>query len=230
MMAAIRPTPVTNKGSARAGESPLALKGRKRYGNCQERRDICPVMRVLSAGRPYGGIDRRVVPRFGLGSEPGVIDKAHAKVHSSFPTPTSGVTPKRKMRNMETPVAVSLLAGPVGNFSRDQPIPPTSVYYQNADVLARFCVDYGGTQQGAERCFEELKNFLARAAAERSSIEPPSKEVDQMWHTFLLFTKDYAAFCERSFGKFVHHVPRTATYTGRVNCSAGPCGQCDGDS
>jgi hypothetical protein len=33
--------------------------------------------------------------------------------------------------------------------------------------------------------------------------------IDEMWHTFVLFTKDYAAFCERYFGHFVHHVPTT---------------------
>jgi hypothetical protein len=31
-----------------------------------------------------------------------------------------------------------------------------------------------------------------------------------MWHTFLLFTMDYADFCERYFGHFLHHVPGEA--------------------
>ena len=30
---------------------------------------------------------------------------------------------------------------------------------------------------------------------------------DWMWHTFLLFTHDYAAFCDRYIGYFLHHVP-----------------------
>ena len=28
-----------------------------------------------------------------------------------------------------------------------------------------------------------------------------------MWHTFLLFTRDYADFCARYFGFFLHHAP-----------------------
>ena len=33
--------------------------------------------------------------------------------------------------------------------------------------------------------------------------------MDEMWHTFVLFTKEYAAYCEEKFGRFVHHVPTT---------------------
>lgn len=32
-------------------------------------------------------------------------------------------------------------------------------------------------------------------------------KIDEMWHTFILFTRDYADFCERHFGLFVHHAP-----------------------
>lgn len=30
-----------------------------------------------------------------------------------------------------------------------------------------------------------------------------------MWHTFILFTKPYADFCEKYFGHFIHHFPTT---------------------
>ena len=33
-------------------------------------------------------------------------------------------------------------------------------------------------------------------------------QLDEMWHTFLLFTRDYADFCERYFGFFLHHIPQ----------------------
>lgn len=35
----------------------------------------------------------------------------------------------------------------------------------------------------------------------------PSELVDIGWHTFILYTVDYAAFCERIAGRFIHHVP-----------------------
>jgi hypothetical protein len=31
--------------------------------------------------------------------------------------------------------------------------------------------------------------------------------IDEMWHAFVLFTRDYAAFCDKHFGRFIHHAP-----------------------
>jgi hypothetical protein len=30
-----------------------------------------------------------------------------------------------------------------------------------------------------------------------------------MWHCFILFTKDYADFCQKYFGYYIHHLPFT---------------------
>jgi hypothetical protein len=39
-------------------------------------------------------------------------------------------------------------------------------------------------------------------------IHAEMKDIDNMWHTFLLFTKDYLAFCNKYLhGMFFHHVP-----------------------
>ncbi|MCH2225236.1 MAG: hypothetical protein MK066_10755 [Crocinitomicaceae bacterium] len=35
----------------------------------------------------------------------------------------------------------------------------------------------------------------------------PSILVDYAWHEFILCTKSYANFCEKHFGKFIHHHP-----------------------
>jgi hypothetical protein len=35
----------------------------------------------------------------------------------------------------------------------------------------------------------------------------PSELVDIGWHTFILHTREYAVFCERVAGEFLHHVP-----------------------
>ncbi len=29
--------------------------------------------------------------------------------------------------------------------------------------------------------------------------------LDEMWHTFILFTNDYADFCNQFFGHYIHH-------------------------
>lgn len=38
----------------------------------------------------------------------------------------------------------------------------------------------------------------------------PSQVVDVAWHEFILFTRDYAAFCDKAFGRFLHHTPAEA--------------------
>lgn len=34
-----------------------------------------------------------------------------------------------------------------------------------------------------------------------------SDKVDAVWHQHILFTQDYAEFCQEIFGRFIHHVP-----------------------
>ncbi len=38
----------------------------------------------------------------------------------------------------------------------------------------------------------------------------PSEAVDELWHEFVLHTRDYADFCAQAFGRFMHHVPDEA--------------------
>ncbi len=35
----------------------------------------------------------------------------------------------------------------------------------------------------------------------------PSQVADDLWHEFILYTRDYDAFCRRAFGGFLHHTP-----------------------
>ena len=41
----------------------------------------------------------------------------------------------------------------------------------------------------------------------------PSVIVDDLWHEWVLHTREYAALCEAAFGRFLHHVPDSATST-----------------
>ena len=47
------------------------------------------------------------------------------------------------------------------------------------------------------------------AAALRDSqvIGMPSHAVDEAWHGFILCTARYSAFCDRAYGRFLHHHP-----------------------
>ena len=35
----------------------------------------------------------------------------------------------------------------------------------------------------------------------------PSQIVDDAWHEFILFTREYEVFCEKAYGYFLHHTP-----------------------
>ncbi|MFI1401082.1 glycine-rich domain-containing protein [Streptomyces sp. NPDC020681] len=61
----------------------------------------------------------------------------------------------------------------------------------------------------ARRIVAQTAAFLAASAHAPGQRLVPSKLVDIGWHTFILHTVDYADFCERVVGRFVHHVPET---------------------
>lgn len=65
-----------------------------------------------------------------------------------------------------------------------------------------------------EALFEDLKLWLflcgtARQGDPTLAIVSGLSIIDELWHEFILFTKDYADFCERFFGRFLHHIPTT---------------------
>jgi hypothetical protein len=58
-----------------------------------------------------------------------------------------------------------------------------------------------------------LKDWFSIFAGSRDSTNRtafydfPSKEVDELWHLFILFTKDYREFCQKYLGQFLDYVP-----------------------
>lgn len=52
--------------------------------------------------------------------------------------------------------------------------------------------------------------FLAYLRSGRSFVSMPSQIADDLWHEFILFTRNYEAFCRRAFGRFLHHTPAVA--------------------
>lgn len=78
--------------------------------------------------------------------------------------------------------------------------------YENDDVVIRFAEDQELDLETARRVFMGLKQYLAVCVFTGGKRTPP-KIVDECWHTFLLHSRDYAAFCERFTRGFVHHDP-----------------------
>lgn len=59
----------------------------------------------------------------------------------------------------------------------------------------------------AERMVEQMLVWL-KAAADNPGVRLAMDEtVDPAWHAFLLHSQQYAEFCDRTFGHYLHHVP-----------------------
>ncbi len=83
------------------------------------------------------------------------------------------------------------------------------------DRLSRYIADNEMMEiPAAEAIMSNALSFLAACAVNHETPLSPSTQVDIGWHAFVLHTLDYAKFCERVAGRFIHHVPtddKTAT-------------------
>jgi hypothetical protein len=52
--------------------------------------------------------------------------------------------------------------------------------------------------------------FLAYLAGRLRPVAMPSQVVDDLWHEFILYTRNYQVFCDQAFGAFMHHTPAVA--------------------
>lgn len=78
--------------------------------------------------------------------------------------------------------------------------------YENDGIVKKYSRDYNVSINTARDRFEELKKFLFICKKYEGSFSP-SKVIDDIWHTFILFTKDYQIFCSQYLGGFIHHSP-----------------------
>lgn len=59
----------------------------------------------------------------------------------------------------------------------------------------------------AVRVMNEALGFLSLCGQEPDGHYSPSPLVDIGWHTFILYTREYAAFCGKVTNGFIHHSP-----------------------
>lgn len=108
---------------------------------------------------------------------------------------------------------------------------PEILKYTNDDILKRYEIDYSCNQLSAKDALRELIKFLWLTQKHEADLSASPhdeqlrfmsgipEEIDDMWHTFILFTKEYLDFCTESFGKFIHHAPTAATERMLINKS-----------
>jgi hypothetical protein len=74
------------------------------------------------------------------------------------------------------------------------------------------------TQAEAEALFAEVKRYLVLCHLDSGAPwDMYSTRVDEAWHQFVLFTRQYMEFCQRFFGKFSHHNPSNAPTVAEVS-------------
>src|ERR1700741_2626707 len=49
--------------------------------------------------------------------------------------------------------------------------------------------------------------FIAYLMSGKHFVSMPSRVADDLWHEFILYTREYQRFCRRAFGSFMHHTP-----------------------
>lgn len=82
--------------------------------------------------------------------------------------------------------------------------------YTNEDVIDRFLSLYDMEESEAISIFEETKKWLwLSSKGIHFVIDDSLLIIDEMWHNFILFTKEYEAFCFQYFGRYIHHQPST---------------------
>lgn len=59
----------------------------------------------------------------------------------------------------------------------------------------------------AARIMDQALGFLRLVALEPEGMYAPSPMVDHGWHSFLQYTREYAAFSSSVAGHFIHHIP-----------------------
>lgn len=98
--------------------------------------------------------------------------------------------------------------------------------YKNRDVVQRFLDSYPIDRADAEEIFTEMKRWLwlvgyrgSLGGRRQLIVTQPMAALDEMWHCFVLFTSDYTKFCQRFFGRFIHHQPVTLAEKARARRS-----------
>jgi hypothetical protein len=100
-----------------------------------------------------------------------------------------------------------------GDHCKDTTMQVSVVQHQQAmafpmeRIVTRYCRDYEVPAAAAELQEREIKRYLTICALHPEERFPMVASIDGLWHTFLLFTREYQAFCGLLGVPFVHHEP-----------------------
>jgi hypothetical protein len=104
------------------------------------------------------------------------------------------------------------------------------IEYKNEELVSYFAEKNGTSKNVADFFFLQLKKWLflkyCFIVEDQNFLDKnldlpifvQLKNIDEMWHTFILFTQDYVEFCESHFGFLIHHKPVTSKSSESIYC------------
>ncbi|NRB11452.1 MAG: hypothetical protein HRU35_07595 [Rickettsiaceae bacterium] len=85
--------------------------------------------------------------------------------------------------------------------------------YENSDIVEAFCKSFDVELIEAKDIFSQMLKWFVfctdKETSEYRNIDDATLIIDEMWHTFILFTGDYTKFCKQYVGYYLHHKPST---------------------
>jgi len=118
-----------------------------------------------------------------------------------------------------TPQAAPRFVHKTGIAAGGEPRPCSleqALAYRNDQILHKFQERWDVSFEEAGELFEETKKWLwLQVAARQLPKSPPLAMtvalamVDEMLHTFILFTREYIQYCDENYGVYLHHTPMT---------------------
>ena len=88
-----------------------------------------------------------------------------------------------------------------------------SLSYEAPFLLEKLLKDQiAETLDEARALFQEVKRYILLAQVDESATAwaMNSLRVDEAWHQFVLFTREYTDYCQRFFHRYIHHNPSNA--------------------
>jgi len=105
------------------------------------------------------------------------------------------------------------LADPAGSSPHDEPSGfRGALAYEAPFLIEKLIKDHIVANAGeGEVLFTELKRYLVLTRHDpHIAWQMYSRRVDEVWHQFVLFTREYALFCDQHLAGFAHHSPSNA--------------------
>ncbi len=107
------------------------------------------------------------------------------------------------------------------NLEKKRPSLEAVALHENTKVVTGFMKSFAISFEEAAEIFDQVKKMLwlinemefegLKNENRMFSIDSSLLVIDEMWHTFILFTRDYRKFCFDHFGYFIDHVPTVGT-------------------